>query len=105
MRRESKWDRSLLVPVSLQEVYVATGEYTAKIMIDPEVSPEIEDVKVTVCNADGSPFDYSYRRWGTKLNLRFVIDEKTPDGVGTIDVQMVGKNRKVSKRFCFWVFK
>lgn len=104
MRRDSK-DRPLLVPISLQEVYAAPGEYTAKIMIDPEVSPEIEDVAVTVCNADGSPFDYNYKRWGTKLNLSFTIDSKTPDGVATVDILMSGKSKKFNKRFCFWVFK
>ena len=93
------------MPVSLKEVYAQPGEYTAKIMIDPEVSPEIEDVTVTIRNADGSPLEHTYKRWGTKLNLCFLIDAKTPDGVATVDVQMVGKSHKISKRFCFWIVK
>lgn len=101
MRRE----RPVLVPVSLREAYVEKGEYAAKIMIDPDLSPEIDVVEVGIWNADGSPLQYSYRRWGTKLNLSFVIDEKTPDGVVTIDVHMTGRGHKINRRFCFWVVK
>jgi hypothetical protein len=104
VRRESK-ERPAIVPVSLREVYAQPGEYTAKLMIDPEVSPGIEDVTLTVRNADGTPLRHSYRRWGTKLNLCFLIDSSTPDGVATVEVQMLGKSLKINKRFCFWIVK
>lgn len=104
VRRESK-ERPALVPVSLHEVYAQPGEYTAKIMIDPDVSPEIDEVHVTIRNSDGSDLRHSYRRWGTKLNLSFLIDSETPDGVATVEVHMSGRGRKINKRFCFWIVK
>lgn len=101
MRRE----RQTIVPISLREAYVQPGDYSAKLMIDPEVSPEIETVTLTVRNADGTPLKHDYRRWGTKLNLSFTIDSSTPDGVVTIDIHMAGRGRKLDKRFSFWVVK
>lgn len=104
MRRDSK-ERPSILPVSLQDVYVQPGRYSAKLMIDPELSPEINDVDVSIRNADGSPFDFTYRRWGTKLNVTFLIDDGTPDGVATVDVSMTGRSRNIQKRFCFWIVK
>ena len=92
--------------MNLNEVYSAKGEYTAKLMIDPQVSQELESVDVTIRNADGSPLGYSFKRWGTKLNLSFVIDDLTPDGVAVIDINLMGKRQKaLHRRFCFWIVK
>lgn len=103
--KKPRRERSVLIPVSLREAYVEPGEYEAKIMIDPEVSPEISEVEVGMWNSDGSPIKHTYKRWGTKLNLSFVIDSDTPDGVVTIDVRLSGKSHKLNKRFCFWHVK
>lgn len=101
--RRVREPRPVLVPVSLKEVYVQPGEYRAKLMIDPEVSQQIETVEVGMWNADGTPVKHTAKRWGTKLNLCFEIDRDTPDGVVTLSVHMTGKSHKLNKRFCFWV--
>lgn len=94
-----------IVAVNLADVYASQGTHDAKLMIDPRVSQEIESVDVTVRNSDGTPLEYTYKRWGTKLNISFVIDERTPDGVATIQVSLKGRRREGTERFCFWIVK
>ncbi len=101
-------NRKLISPVSLREVYAERGKYEAKMIIDPDDSPGIDDVDVDVRNSDGLPMKFTAKRWGTKLTINFTIDEETPDGVSIIDVYMRGKIRggqPVRERFDFWVVK
>lgn len=95
----------LLIPVSLKELYVQPGEHHVKFIIDPEMSRSVSTVEVSMWNADGTPVWHTMKRWGTKLNLSFVIDETTPDGVVTISFRLGGKGLNINKRFCFWVIK
>ena len=52
---------------------------------------------VDVHNSDGRPMNFVAKRWGTKLNISFTIDELTPDGVSIIDVVMRGRKNDVVK--------
>lgn len=82
------------------------GEYSAKMLLDPTLSPQIDQVQVEIRNSDGVSMDYTARRWGTKLNVSFVIDENTPDGVSIIDARMTKKDGTVLReRLDFWVIK
>jgi len=103
MRRRS---RGLISPVNLLEVYAYPGEHAVKFIIDPAESPDVESVNVMMTNADGKPMRFSFKRWGTKVNLSFLIDEATPDGVSIIDISLsrpqVGETRE---RFDFWTIK
>jgi len=95
---------NLIVPLNLREVYQLAGEFSVKMIIDPQESTNIDRVEVALRNSDGQPMDFTYKRWGTKLNLTFKIDEKTPDGVSIIDVVMTGRLwSPVQERFSFWV--
>ncbi len=102
MRRRS---RDPVIPISLREIYTEPGEYVVKLMIDPDLSSEIDGARAVVTNADGSPLRQSFRRWGTKLTVGFTIDQDTPDGVATIDVSLAAKDRTIPSRFMFWVIK
>ena len=98
--------RGLVSPVNLQEVYAQLGEQSTKFIIDPARSSEVEALDVRMTNSDGLPMRFSYKRWGTKLNLSFHIDESTPDGVSIIDVIMRGRSMgEVRERFDLWIIK
>ena len=97
--------RNAISPGSLQEVYAQKGDYSVKMIIDQRVSLSVDEVDVVINNADGEPMDYTAKRWGTKLNISFTIDEKTPDGVAIIDVAMRGKDAILRERFNFWIIK
>ena len=98
--------RGVLSPISLREVYAERGEQSAKFIIDPSLSLEIGSIDVRMLNADGHPMRFSFKRWGTKLNLSFHIDEDTPDGVSIIDVTMRGHSfRETRERFPIWIIK
>lgn len=99
--------RSIITPVSLEEVYAYTGEYQAKLIIDPDVSQVIESVAVDIRNSDGETMRFTAKRWGTKISLSFVIDEKTPDGVSVVDILMRHSKtaETIRERFDFWVIK
>lgn len=98
--------KKIVSPVSLREVYHLQGEFSAKMIIDPAVSPSIEGVDVEIRNSDGKQMEFTARRWGTKLTVSFEIDQTTPDGVSVIDINMKMKDgRLVRERLDFWVVK
>lgn len=92
--------------MNLQEVYAYPGEQAAKFIIDPSESSRIERVDVRMTNSDGKPMAFSFKRWGTKVNLSFMIDETTPDGVSIIDITLSGKSiGEIRERFDCWIVK
>ena len=104
MRRRHQ--RGIVSPSNLREVYAYPGEQAAKFMIDPSESPGIDQVEMRMTNSDGLPMDFSFKRWGTKLNLSFLIDERTPDGVAIVDVTLRGRSiGEVRERFDCWIIK
>ena len=103
MKRTSK---KVVSPVTLREVYQLQGDFSAKMIIDPAVSPQIDKVEVEIRNSDGKAMDYTARRWGTKLTVSFKIDESTPDGVSVIDTLLMRKDGPpIKERLDFWVVK
>ncbi len=105
MRRKSS-HRKILSPISLREVYAEIGEFTVKMVIDPDVSVKLDHVEVDVRNSDGKKMQFESNRWGTKLTINFKIDEFTPDGVAIIDVTMRGRAvAETRERMSFWVIK
>ena len=101
-----KTPRRIVSPVSLREVYHEPGEFAAKMIIDPNMSPSIERVDVDIRNADGRSMEFTARRWGTKLTVSFKIDGSTPDGVSVIDILLRRKDEPpIKERLDFWVVK
>ena len=98
--------KSLVSPIILRDVYVQTGDYTAKFIIDPRESNSIETVSVSMRNADGCDMPFASKRWGTKLTVSFKIDEKTPDGAAVIDMTLLNKSKSESREaFRVWIVK
>jgi hypothetical protein len=96
--------KKIVSPVTLREVYQLPGDFSAKMIIDPAVSPQIERVEVDVRNSDGRTMEFTARRWGTKLTVSFKIDESTPDGVSVIDILLTRKDGpSIKERLDFWV--
>lgn len=103
MKRPSK---KVVSPVTLREVYQLQGDFSAKMIIDPALSPQIERVDVEIRNSDGKAMEFTARRWGTKLTVSFRIDESTPDGVSVIDILLTRKDGPaIKERLDFWVVK
>lgn len=103
MKRSPK---KIVSPVSLREVYAEVGDYSAKMIIDPTMSPNIDSVDVDMRNADGRTMEFTARRWGTKLTVAFKIDGTTPDGVSVIDIVFRWRDRDPTReRLDFWVVK
>lgn len=101
-----KRSRRIVSSVSLREVYHVLGEFSAKMIIDPTVSPTIDHVDVDIRNADGKSMEFIARRWGTKLTVSFKIDSSTPDGLSVIDILLRRKDESpIRERLDFWVVK
>lgn len=98
--------KRVVSPVSLREVYHLQGDFSAKMIIDPAVSPSIEKVEVDMRNSDGQTMEFIARRWGTKLTVSFKIDERTPDGVAVIDILLKKKDEpSIKERLDIWIVK
>lgn len=102
---KQKKQKTAIHRVSLDEVYPHLGSYSAKLLIDPKISAAYETISVTAKNSDGVNFPIDYKRWGTKVNVKFVIDESTPDGVTVIDIILSSDGKVMHERFDFWVIK
>lgn len=94
--------RQAITAVSLFEMYVQPGTYSAKFLIDAKRAQGLEIKEVLVVDADGKPMAMEFRRWGTKLHVTFTIDGTTPDGVALIDFVIADGGRE---RFRLWVIK
>lgn len=101
--KTARRSKGLITPISLEDLYVHRGRYSAKMSIDPKQSTGMQEVQVVMKNADGATMACDYRRWGTKLTLSFELNESTPEGVVVIDVLYRLKNESQSERFSFWV--
>ena len=104
MRRRHR--RGIVSPTNLLEVYAHPGPQNVKFIIDPGDSSSVERVEVRMTNSDGLPMDLQVKRWGTKLNVSFLVDAETPDGVAVIDVFLRGRSiGEVRERFDCWIIK
>lgn len=92
-------------PVSLCDVYAQLGEYSAKFLIDTKISLANDKISVAARNSDGAEMAIEFKRWGTKLIVEFVIDEKTPDGIAVIDIMLSDGKKAIREKFDFWVIK
>ena len=93
-------------PVNLREVYAEMGDQSIKFIINPSRSPSIDSIDARMTNSDGRPMSFSFKRWGTKLNVFFKIDCDTPDGVSIIDFTMNDRNSgEIRERFDLWIIK
>lgn len=98
--------RPTLSAISLQEIYSSTGRYPAKLLIDPSSSLKIESVDVALHDSDRRPMACEVKRWGTKVNLEFVVDDRTADGVAIFDVTLRWRDgREQRERFDCWIIK
>lgn len=96
----------IVLPVNLLDVYAYQGEQAVKFMVDPGGSMGIDRVDVRMTNSDGLPMTMSFKRWGTKLNIMFTIDQDTPDGVAIIDVLLHSRTAgDLRERFSLWIIK
>lgn len=95
----------ILVPSLLKEVYQLPGNFLAKIIIDTESSLLLEKIDLDVRSSDGKKMKHSFKRWGTKVNIDFTIDDTTPDGMSIIDIliKLRGDDNLYKSRFHFWV--
>jgi len=97
--------KNSIVSVSLKDVYAYCGEYTAKFLIDSKISLQCEKIEVKIRNSDGNNLPFTFKRWGTKLNIDFKIDDNVPDGMSVVDVILSGSSKQVKEKFYFWVIK
>lgn len=94
-----------LVPVDLKDIYAEQGEYSVKFLVDSEISQKLTSCDVLMFDCDGHKMPIEFRRWGTKVNVSFKIDQSVPDGAAIIEITMGGNDMKIDARFRVWAVK
>lgn len=96
-----------IVPVTLREIYPSVGDYNAKFLIKPSVAVTVTGYSVVMKDSDGRLIEScNAKRWGTKLNIDFTIDENVPDGVAIVEITLkTGRDRTICEKFDLWVIK
>lgn len=94
------------VVYGLREIYYELGKYEFKIVLDPKRFTDGHESMISFIDSDGNTMKHSVRKWGRKLNCTFIVDEDTPDGVSSIDMNLkpdIGQEMK--KRLSIWIIK
>ncbi len=86
----------------MQENYTELGEYRFKIVLNPRFYKNGHGVAVELKNSGGLPMSGDFQIWGRKVNMRFVVDASTPDGVAV--ARVVQGDREIG-RLTFWIIK
>lgn len=94
-----------IVPVDLKDIYSDKGVYSVKFLVDSSISQGLTSCDVTMFDCDGQLIKSEFRRWGTKVNVSFVVDSSVPDGAAIIELLMSGSSGTVNERFRAWVIK
>lgn len=94
------------VVYNLRETYAQTGEYEFKIVLHPRHFRNSHASELDLIDSTGKQMRYELKKWGRKMNCRFVIDENTSDGVALARLKFVdGKGRQSDGSLSFWVIK
>lgn len=87
---------------NVRETYHELGVFEFKVVLDPKRYPDPSEVWVKMVDSDGSPMDFSIRRWGTKLNVTFTVDDRVADGVASL---RLGLGEKQTEMVTYWIIK
>lgn len=98
-------DRSPVL-LDLRETYNEVGEYSFKIVLDPNEYKPSHDAIIKILDPDRNEIECSVKKWGQKLCCCFSIDDRISNGVCLVEMMFVKKDgtkmREVTK---FWVIK
>jgi hypothetical protein len=83
----------------LAELYPELGTYSFKIVLNPRYFKSGQDFEVVMVDSDRKPMMLEVKNWGRKLNVTFIINENTPDGVS---VATITRNGADIGRLHFW---
>src|SRR6266487_1227258 len=91
---------------NLRETYHELGEYEFKIVFSPKhfKNSHLSDLKVF--DSDGRPMAYELKKWGRKMNCRFLIDDSCSDGVAVARLFLLDERRNEHMmQLTWWVIK
>lgn len=97
--------RRTIVPVDLKDIYSDRGEYSVKFLVDSSMSQGLGSCVVEMYDCVGNRMRSEFKRWGTKVNVFFSVDDSVPDGAAIIELTMSGSAGIVEERFRAWVVK
>ncbi len=96
--------RKPIIPVDMKEIYVGKGNYSIKFIIETDISQVSSLVDVKMFDCLGKEFPCSSKRWGTKVNLSFAVNDLTPDGAAIVEIELFGQ-KPLKERFRVWIIK
>jgi hypothetical protein len=86
----------------LLETYHELGEYDFKIVLNPRFYKTGHDFRVEMFDSSNNPMKFKFEVWGRKVNVKFIIDKTTSDGVSWVN--LIRGDHKLS-RMTFWIIK
>lgn len=89
-----------------RETYHMRGEYTFKIVLNPERFKSCHDARVVMYDPERQPMDLFIDRWGRKMKCTFIIDDRVSDGVCVVKIDLKDKGGgNVEEILHCWVIK
>jgi len=70
----------------LHETYPELGRFAFKIVLNPRFFKSGQDFEISFVDSDRRPMAFDLKRWGRKLNVDFIINPGTADGVAVITI-------------------
>lgn len=95
------------VVYNIQRIYVGTGEHDVKVVLSADSFKNSHLSDLDLIDSDGRPMTFELARWGRKMNVRFVIDGSTADGVATIRLHLRESEESDQRTWPvhFWIVK
>lgn len=90
----------------LRETYHEVGNFSFKIILDPNLYKSSHNSHVEFVDSDNNPMKYCVKKWGRKINCDFTIDETVSDGVSSVYIKLEKKDgNMINELIQFWVIK
>lgn len=94
------------VVYDLKEMYTEKGEFSFKIVLNPNVYKNSHSCEFRMKDSDGNEMKFDLKKWGRKIMCSFVIDDGVPDGVSVVQGSVQRDDGSLGGFFLrFWVIK
>lgn len=95
-----------IVVYNLRETYHELGVYEFKVVLDPKLYKSSHASEAIMLDSDGNQMSFKLNKWGRKMNFTMKIDERVPDGVSVVRLNLVRDDgTRINQMLSFWIIK
>ena len=91
---------------NLEKAYLDLGKHIFKVVLSPFLFDNSHECSASMKDTFGNEMNFILNKWGRKMNFEFIIDEKVPDGVSVVNLNLKDNECNISEhKLSFWIVK